>query len=172
MSTVEAGTLGEVAVLRQQAKMSHIVVRKNTEGLTQEDSLVQPQPAGNCLNWIVGHLVNIYNQALPLLGQEPAIDPAAIARYARGSAPIRDASEALELRDLLAAWDTASERLDAGLAALTPEVLDRPMPGPDSGGALTETVRSLLSIISFHQAYHAGQTGVLRRIAGKPGAIS
>lgn len=171
MSTVEAGTLGEVAVLRQQAKMSHIVVRKNTEGITQEDSLVQPTPAGNCLNFVVGHLMSVYDQALPLLGQEPVLGVEALKRYMRGSPPLRDPAEAMDFDALLAAWDTASERMDVGLAALTPEVLDRPMPGPDSGGELTETVRSLLAIISFHQTYHAGQTGVLRRIAGKPGAI-
>jgi uncharacterized damage-inducible protein DinB len=50
-------------------------------------------------------------------------------------------------------------------------VLERPAPGPDSDGELTETVRSLLGTILFHQAYHSGQTGLLRRIAGKPGAI-
>jgi uncharacterized damage-inducible protein DinB len=67
--------------------------------------------------------------------------------------------------------DTQTERFQAGLAMLTPEALERPMPGPDSGGELTETLRSLLATILFHQGYHAGQTGVLRRIAGKPGAI-
>jgi hypothetical protein len=35
-----------------------------------------------------------------------------------------------------------------------------------------ETVRSLLASISFHQAYHAGQTGLLGRVVGKPGAIA
>ena len=34
-----------------------------------------------------------------------------------------------------------------------------------------ETVGSLLSVVLFHQAYHAGQTAVLRRVAVKDGAI-
>jgi hypothetical protein len=34
-----------------------------------------------------------------------------------------------------------------------------------------ETLRSLLTTVLFHQAYHSGQTGLLRRIAGKEGAI-
>ena len=33
------------------------------------------------------------------------------------------------------------------------------------------TVRSIINTVMFHQAYHAGQTAVLRRIAGKEGAI-
>ncbi|HEX6368267.1 MAG TPA: DinB family protein [Longimicrobium sp.] len=170
MSTAEPAVISDIQIYQHQAGMTQGVVRANTAGLTQEDSLVQPQPDGNCLNFIVGHLVNVYDKVLPLVGQEPVLGDA-VKRYERGAPAIRDAAEALRLDDLLAAFDTQTERFLAGLATLTPEALERPMPGPDSGGELTETVRSLLGTILFHQAYHAGQTGVLRRIAGKPGAI-
>jgi uncharacterized damage-inducible protein DinB len=170
MSTAAPAPPSEIAIYQHQAGITQSVIRVNTAGLTHEDSLVQPQPDGNCLNFIVGHVVNVYDQVLPLVGQEPVMGDA-VRRYERGSPPIRDAAEALQLSDLLAAFDTQTERFQAGLATLTPEALERPMPGPDSKGELTETTRSLLSTILFHQAYHAGQTGVLRRIAGKPGAI-
>lgn len=170
MSTAAPATLSEIGIYQQQAGMTHGVIRANTAGLTQEDSLVQPRPEGNCLNFVVGHVVNVYDKVLPLVGQQPVMGDA-VARYERGSRPITDAAEALQIDELLAAFDTQTERFNAGLATLTPEALERPMPGPDSGGELTETTRSLLGTILFHQAYHAGQTGVLRRIAGKPGAI-
>jgi hypothetical protein len=169
--TTDTAVLHEVEVFRQQARMAHMVVRKNTEGLTHEDSLIQPQPEGNCLNFVVGHLMSVYDQALRLVGQEPVLGVEALKRYMRGSPPLRDPAEAMDFGALMAAWDTASERFIAGLATLTPEVMERPMPGPDSKGELTETVRSLLSVILFHQTYHAGQTGLLRRIIGKEGAI-
>lgn len=171
MSTAAPAVLNEIEVFQQQARMAHAVVRMNTEGITHEESLVQPQPDGNCLNFVVGHVVNVYDQALALVGQEPVLGTDATARYKRGSPPLRDASEALPLEDLLAAWDTQSARMEAGLATLTPEALERPMPGPDSKGELTETLRSLLATILFHQIYHSGQMGVLRRVVGKPGAI-
>jgi hypothetical protein len=171
MSTAEPATLSEIQIFQQQAGMAHKVLRVNTDGLSQEDSLVQPHPSGNCLNFVVGHVVNVYDQALPILGQEPVLGVEATRRYKRGSPPITDPAEAMQLGDLLAAWDTQTERFQAGCATLTPEVLERPMPGPNSGGELTETVRSLLATILFHQTYHAGQAGLLRRIAGKPGAI-
>ena len=42
----------------------------------------------------------------------------ALERYARGSPPLRDSSEALDFQELLAAWDEAFERINDGLAGL------------------------------------------------------
>jgi len=159
-----------IGILRHQAGMVHQVVRINLDGVTQAESLVQPQPAGNCINWVVGHLLAIYHQALPLLGQEPVIEPSVIQRYNRGSAPMLDAAEALDISELMTAWDECCRRVDAGLAGLSDEKLAAPAPRSPTNNP-NETIASLLSTVCWHQAYHAGQTGVLRRIAGKPGAI-
>jgi uncharacterized damage-inducible protein DinB len=105
-----------------------------------------------------------------LLGQEPVTLDGALDRYDRGTAPIVNPAEALDLQELRAAWETAAERWDAGLAGFAAHTLDQPAPFSPSGNP-EETVRSLISTVAFHQAYHAGQTGILRRIAGKEGAI-
>lgn len=165
-----AAPLHEVAVFRQQARTTHQVVRRNVDGLTHEESLVQPDPGGNCLNWVVGHLVWASNGACRVLGQEPALDESSAKRYERGGAPVLEAADAIDLGRLLAAWDAGADRIDAGLGTLTPEVLDRPAPGSPTGNP-NETIRSLLGTMMFHQAYHAGQTALLRRIAGHEGAI-
>ncbi len=170
MPAAASQTANELEVLRHQARTVREVVRVNIDGLTHEESLIQPHPGGNCLNWVLGHLLWVYVGALQLLGQEPVMEEGAVKRYARGSAPLRDPAEAVEFRELKAKWDQASERIDAGLAGLSSETLNRPapfIPGNDPD----ETIRSLLSAISFHQAYHAGQTAILRRIVGKEGAI-
>ncbi len=91
-------------------------------------------------------------------------------RYGRGTAQLENAAEALDLAQLMTAWDEAAQRMEAGLESLTPEVLDQPAPWSPTNNP-EETVRSLLSIVFFHQAYHAGQTGLLRRMAGKEGAM-
>jgi hypothetical protein len=161
---------GEIQVLRHQAKLTRAVLRMNVDGVTQEESLIQPQPEGNCLNWVVGHLTCIYNKSLPLVGQEPVVAPDSLDRYDRGSPPITDPAEARDLGELVAIFEQVDDRYDAGLAALSPDLLDRPAPFSPSGDP-NETVRSLLGTILFHQAYHAGQTGLLRRAAGKEGAI-
>jgi uncharacterized damage-inducible protein DinB len=170
MTAASIGSLSAVDVMRQQARIAHAVVRMNTDGLSHAESLIQPQPGGNCLNWVVGHLIAIYHHTFPLLGQEPVLPEPVRARYDRGSAPMRDAAEASDFSELLNAWDETSRRFDTGLATLSPDALTNPAPRSPSNDP-NETIGSLLSTISWHQAYHVGQTGLLRRVAGKRGAI-
>lgn len=161
---------GEIEVFRHTARTTHSVFKLTVDGLTQEDSLKQPEPAGNCLNWVVGHLLCVYDQMLSLLGQTPVMQPGALKRYERGSAPIKSASEAMELSYLQSGIEEAVARLDVGLQGLSEEALDSPAPFSPTGRP--ETVRSLVTLILFHQAYHTGQASLLRRLAGKNGAIA
>jgi uncharacterized damage-inducible protein DinB len=119
---------------------------------------------------VLGHLLSVYDGFLPMLKQEPVIGAAALARYARGAPPLENPADAVHFAELLTAWNEASERMDLGLAGLDPEMLEHPVPNSPTGNP-DETVRSLITTIMFHQAYHAGQTAVLRRIAGREGAI-
>jgi hypothetical protein len=169
-ATVTSAPVAALDVLREQMRAIHHVLRLNADGISQEDSLLQPQPGGNCFNWNVGHLVLTNELTLKLLGQPPVLGEEALQRYARGSARLRRADEAMPLEKLLAAWDEGCAGIGQGLAKLNPERLAEPAPfsprnNPD------ETVGTLLSILMFHQAAHTGQTSLLRCMAGKPGAI-
>lgn len=169
--TISTSAASGIEVLRGQAKIVANVIRLNLANINHQESLQQPQPAGNCLNWVLGHLIFVYQQIFPLLGQELVMGGGALDRYRRGSAPLTDTAEAVSWNELTAAWEEVVRRVDAGLAGLTPEKLDSPAPFSPSKNP-DETVRSLLSLVCFHQAYHAGQLGVLRRLAGKKGAIA
>lgn len=171
MTSTAKAQLEAVQILRQSAATLYRMSKMNLDGVTHAESLVQPPPAGNCMNWVLGHLVSIYDVMLPLLNQAPVLDAETSKHFARGSQPVREPGQAVEFSKLVAAWDESSRRVDAGLASLTSEVLSSPAPfsptkNPD------ETVRSLLAFLLVHQAYHVGQTGLLRRIAGKPGGIA
>jgi hypothetical protein len=162
--------LGEIEVLRNQARTTERVIQMNVEGITHEESLIRPEPAGNCLNWVVGHLACVYNNVLPLLGQNSVVQKSMLNRYERGPAPLERADEAVPLQELLGIISEAVNRVDAGLSGLTGEQLDARSAFSPSNNP-NETVRSLLATVAFHQAYHAGQTGTLRRVVGKSGAI-
>ncbi len=169
MTTAVAQQVHEIAVFRHQNKMVHFSVEKNIAGISHQQSLIHPKPQGNSMNWVIGHLVCIYNRTLPMLGQAPVMLSEKLQAYDRGSKPLAD-DEALPFDELVAAFNEAVARWDAGLASMSSEALDRRAPFSPFNDP-NETMRSLIGFFLYHQAYHSGQTGVLRRVAGKAGAM-
>jgi uncharacterized damage-inducible protein DinB len=161
-----------VEPLLVQLGFHHFALHTNLQGLTHEESLRQPKPGGNCLNWVLGHIVFSRQTWLTaVLGEAPLFDQETIARYRRGSAPLTDGTLALPFEELLAAYDRAQAPLIAGLAKLTAERLAERAPF-SPGNDPNETVSSLVAKLTFHEGYHIGQTALLRRFAGHPGAIA
>ena len=60
------------------------------------------------------------------------------------------------------------ERCLAAISALSDDAMAESVPHPFGG---TCTRAELLNILAFHQAYHAGQLAMSRRIAGLEGAV-
>ena len=108
-------------------------LKMNLEGLTNEESLIQPQPAGNCLNWIVGHILANRAGILGLLGQEPVWKDEKAAPYQRGSEPLEDPALAKTLDDLVAMLETSQESILAGLSEISDEALQAPAPSGKEG---------------------------------------
>lgn len=151
-------------MLRFLFDFSHIAITRNAAGWTDAESLVTP-PAGNCANWVLGHIVAYRSTVLALLGEEPLWSEADQKPYT-GKADDFDPARARSFNAMLADLEITQERVRRGLERMTPEDLaalaapgDKRPRGP------------MLHFFQFHEAYHAGQLGLLRRIAGKPGAI-
>ncbi|MFO7544052.1 MAG: DinB family protein [Trueperaceae bacterium] len=160
----------DVAHLRTLYFVIHRTVRRNLEGVSHEESLRSPEPFGNNANWVLGHLVDSAEGVLGLLGQPRVLDSGALARYRRGTSPLIDAAEALPLERLLEVWDEASKRINVGLKSIPEERVDAPVPADLTW--MGTTIGAAVAFVSFHQSYHAGQLGLLRRLLGKPGAIA
>jgi hypothetical protein len=147
--------------LKRLFELNHYAIGVNARDLSHEESLLGPNSAGNCANWVLGHIVANRGAILSLVGEQPVWDAATGERYKRGSSPIaRD--KAKPFPEILESLDRSQERLVTGLARLREDDL-----GKDDG----ESLGSKLAFLQFHEAYHAGQLGLLRRIAGKKGAI-
>lgn len=170
MTTAELHPASEVPVLRNQAGMVRDVMRLTVAGVTHEESLIRPQVAGNSMNWVMGHLLNAYDGTAQLLGQPAVMPRGALKQYERFAPPMEDDAKAIRFEELVKAWETVVQRVDDGLANVTTEKLNEPVPNSPTGNP-KETVRTLLLSVVFHQAYHAGQTAMLRRIIGKERAI-
>lgn len=144
------------------------VLTAQTGDLTQEESLFQPEGGGNCVNWLVGHIVVSRDMMLEIVGRPPLLDAATRARYAQGSEPISGPGEGVEeLSRLLATYKESQGPILEGMAAMS--AADRATMIPWFGAEMDK--RGALGGLLFHEAYHVGQAGLLRRLLGKASAI-
>lgn len=51
-------------------KFNGFVVNKNLEGISHEESLKSSDRGGNCINWVIGHIVVTRDVLLETLGLE------------------------------------------------------------------------------------------------------
>ena len=141
------------------------IVKMQTAGLTQADSLLQLPFRSNCLNWVLGHLLSNRRTILKLLGDEQTIDEALIARYDYGSEPVTgDGEGVLSVETLLAWLDKAQAQIAKRLEVISEEELASPML---PFGTRERTLGEWLFFFYFHDCYHVGQTEILRQAAGK-----
>jgi uncharacterized damage-inducible protein DinB len=149
--------------LRSQLRMSGWFLAKALEDITHDVSL-RPTATGQTINWLVGHLADARGGALALLSGERAWPEAELAAYKRGADSL-DPTRALPLSELTRRFDSVQEPLLQHLKSLTDERAAQKAPFSPSGNP-DETVGSLMGVLAFHEVYHVGQVGMLRRLAG------
>lgn len=139
------------------------LIKLQTEGLSNADSLVQTPYNINSLNWVVGHIAVNRDNILRLLGSEPMLSEAETARYKRESDPIKsDGEDVIALERLLEILERGGEKITEELAALDKAELDREI----MVGERKVTLGARLYFYYFHDTYPTGQTDLLRQVAG------
>jgi hypothetical protein len=150
--------------LQRILEMENEIIHEQVNCLTQADSLLQPQPSGNCLNWVLGHLLTNQVEIIQALGGTPPFNPAQVARYDRNSEPIRGKEEGvLDLNILVSMHDRAHETLNQLLDAAKEEDFEKEI----LIGERKTTLGWRIFFLHFHYTYHLGQLEYLRQLAGK-----
>ncbi len=157
--------------LAKMYEFSYGALNRNLQELSHEDSLVLPDAGGNCLNWVLGHVVVARNTILMIAGAAPVLTGEHVAVYQRGSSP-EGTDGFVDLATLRGWLDDSQRQLIPALAALSEEALNGSVPEPHNRPPLTGSVGDALIRLHYHEGYHNGQIGLLRRLAGKPGAIA
>jgi DinB superfamily len=156
--------------LARMYEISYGAINRNLEDVSNDESLVRPQAAGNCLNWVLGHIVLYRGMMMKMVGLTPIFEDERAATYRRGGHP--DGSEQyLDLATLRGLLSDAHQQLIPALCEMTDEQLAANVPEEFNRPPLAGRIGNALARLSFHESYHAGQIGLLRRIAGKDGAI-
>jgi len=159
-----------IETMKLQFRYAQNLLAAGLADVDHAESLRSPPGGGNCTNWLAGHLLLSRNGALGLLGQESFLADVVGEAYRRGSAGLGTETDAVDLAVLKAALAPSHEAMLIGLDALSAERLEEPVPTSPFGNP-RETVGSLLAGLVFHECYHVGQVGLLRRTLGKPGII-
>ncbi|MFC2037838.1 DinB family protein [Chloroflexota bacterium] len=153
--------------LIQSFGITHHLIILQLDGLSHADSLLQPPFRGNCLNWVLGHILVGRNQVLNLLGDPPIWGEGEQQRYETGSAPITGEDPALPLVRLLADLDQSQQQISAALEQTSPEDLGAVVQFRGSERPLGQAIAGL----HWHETYHTGQLELLRQLAGTNDAI-
>jgi hypothetical protein len=152
------------ATLINQFRFNQMTLSALLQDVSEEDSLASPT-GGNCINFMLGHLIAARGTVLKNTGANPVWLAALSAPYARGenTYPV-GAKSVSELKDLV---KRSFEDLSTALAAFEPrlsETCTERMPHLDSG-----TWTDRFASFACHEAYHIGQIGLTRRALGKKG---
>lgn len=127
--------------------------------LTHAQSLVQPPIEGNCINWILGHIVAYRNYALKMCQLAPAVSDAVEQRYAKDSAPVlANGSDAVQFEVLRQAYFDGHDRLMAYVATMSAEQAAEIV----STAGFTLPRAEILTTFLRHETYHIGQLEWLR----------
>lgn len=150
-------------ILVEIYKNNHDIIHKQLEAINHEESLLQLPFRGNCMNWVVGHILGVRGEALKLMGLPGTLNSVEEKIYGYGSDPLTDPAKACDLNSMVNRLDETLDKVINGLFSLSPDELDRqvsiwrgPMP-----------LITALSFFQWHEAYHTGQLELLRQLAGK-----
>jgi hypothetical protein len=153
--------LPDAESLTQSYATNHWLINTITEGLTNADSLVQPPYDGNCLNWVLGHILASRQTALKLVGAEPIWNQNEIDRYKTGSRPVTNEDRAIPMEKLISDLDESQTRIAEALGLKSEEELVQEAE-TDRG---LKPVAQHLAGLHWHETYHTGQLELLRDLA-------
>lgn len=135
------------------------LIGRLTQGLTHDESLLQPPFPTNCTNWVLGHILVSRNESMRLSMGENMWPDAIIKRYDSGSDPITREDESVRyLNDLRKDIHESQERLSGLLRNLTDHDLEQDFEDENGTKARWLCIRGL----HWHETYHIGQLELLR----------
>ena len=131
------------------------------EDISEEDGQrLSRGDQGPSIAWTVGHLLNYRYSVMNALGDDrpsPYGDQFSHESPADGTGP--------GVAELLAAWNALSPDFVAVSGSTSEETWNQPGAGPHS----EQTLRDQVTFFAWHEGYHMGALGALRKAMGYPG---
>ena len=132
--------------------------------LKQEDAKKRVRnDTGPSIAWEIGHMLDCRCKIIELLGLTKESPYGA--QY--GSIGATDGSDYPDLAAYSADWEQLNHELFDALEAATPESVERMVPGAVHGRQTTAFEQ--IVFLTWHEAYHVGAVGAIRKELGYPG---
>jgi hypothetical protein len=132
-------------------------------GVGREHFLRRPGPHSNPMVWVAGHLTQFRCRMAAMLGVPRELPWTTL--FSTGSV-IGDLSTYPEREEIERLWADVSGELAARVATLNAAELNAPP--PPRVASTDGTMTGVIALFTFHEAYHVGQLGYLRRFLGYP----
>ena len=145
-------------------KLNNEMVVRSLAGLNDEECWRRPDAAGNPILWLVGHATISRAHLLAKLGH--TYDHGLGTLFDRGARP-KEPADYPSRAAIESAWQETRGRMRDAFAVLTDEWLAAAPSGRPLPGVANNT--GLIAFLAFHESYHVGQMGYLRRLLGHPG---
>ncbi|MFZ3071290.1 MAG: DinB family protein [Anaerolineaceae bacterium] len=141
------------------------IIQQQTEGLTDQEALIQPPKGGNCMIWVLGHLADNLVTIQSILGGPLPADVPNLKRYQRGSEPILgEEPDLIPLSRLLETMGELNQAIQQQLSGMDETAFDEEI---DLFGGQKQRRGWLAFFMFFHHSYHVGQLEFLRNLAGR-----
>jgi uncharacterized damage-inducible protein DinB len=160
-SSPQAAALADVPA---RLKYNRLFLKLLVRGFNEEDWLRLPAEGLSNALWVLGHLAWGRMTLLRRLGEELPGE-AWENHFSIGSRV--EGSPGISASELLDKFTLLGRLLVDRLESMEQESLGSPLEKPMPDG--TNTVAGLVRFMCFHESYHLGQMGLLRRLNGKPG---
>jgi len=131
------------------------------EGVPGDLQYTRPTDKANSVNWVAGHLARYRFALTAMLGLEVESPWGDLYRKGTGA---EDTTEYPSLDEIKAVWKEISARMLKGLEEATEDQLTKEPPWTKPG--MENTIRGTITFLAFHESYHLGQLGYLRKLHG------
>ena len=131
--------------LASMYEFSYFAIKRNLKELTHEDSIFIPEPSGNCINWVLGHIISARGMMLLLTGAgAPLFSEEEAAVFQRGSAAMKSGEQGMDLTRLITALEDSHKKLIPALQGLSDDTLAADVPEKFKRPPLTGSVGDAL----------------------------
>lgn len=152
--------------IAEQFRLNAAIIERVLDGFTDETIHKRPDGTGNPAHFILGHITATRYQLARILGVKIEADWEKL--FDRG-AEVKDAAQYPSTTELREAFGRVAEAMAQRFEEVTE--IDLSAEPPWEPPTMENSIRGLANFLAFHESYHIGQLGYLRRLVGLEGAF-